>query len=179
MSRIEDALEQIVFFTPANLRWVVPDNRRSRVVKPWNQQSESPAATACQESSSQAMVLSPGFNEIDILRTKFVHAIESTNGTGFTLELGGRHLPQLPLRIGSSKVLDSAVACSLAAFMRLQCPHSVTQHHQHKLYIRALGDMRQAVKASRDVDFEAIFAAMTVLGDYEVSQTSETSTMIS
>ena len=101
------------------------------------------------------------------------YAIESSRGTAFTLELAGKHLPQLPIRIGSSKFLDSAVACSLAAFTRLQCPHRVTKQYQHKLYIQALSDMRQAVEESREIDFEAVFAAMTVLGDYEVRRASE------
>ncbi|KAJ9610207.1 hypothetical protein H2200_004984 [Cladophialophora chaetospira] len=119
------------------------------------------------------MCLSPGFNETELLCTRFAHAIESTKGTAFTLELGGNHLPQLPMRIGSSKVLDSAVACALAAFTGLQCPHRVTKQYQHKLYIQALSDMRQAVEESRDMDFEAVFAAMILLGDYEVCSRTE------
>lgn len=162
--------QQIVFFKPDNIRWTVPENRRSRAAKPWNQQVEPTVAVSCpsQESISPVMTVSPGFNETENLCTRLAYAIESTKGTAFTLELAGKHVPQLPIRIGSSKVLDSAVACSLAAFTRLQCPHRLTKQYQHKLYIQALSDMRHAVEESSDVDFEAVFAAMTVLGDYEV-----------
>ena len=159
-----------MFFEPDKIRWTVPENRRSRVATPWNQQFESTAATSSplQESISSVLAASPALNETETLCTRLAYAIESTKGTGLTLELAGKHLPQLPIRIGSSKVLDSAVACTLAAFTRVQCPQRVTKQYQHKLYIQALSDMRQAVEESRDVDFEAIFAAMTVLGDYEV-----------
>ncbi|EXJ71313.1 uncharacterized protein A1O5_05119 [Cladophialophora psammophila CBS 110553] len=165
-----DGDASLVSFTPAKIRWSVPSNRRSHVTKPWNQQRHSPILAArALESSPPALVASPRLSEDQSLSSRLVYAIENTKGTGFTLELVGKHLVQLPARIGENKALDSAIACFLSAHTKLLCPAGMTEQYQHQLYSQALRDMKEAVESPREVDFEAVVAAMMVLGDFEIA----------
>lgn len=114
----------------------------------------------------------PPLSEDQSLSIRLAYAIESTKDTGFTLDLAGKHLAQLPIRMGQSKALDSATACFLSAHDKLLCPTRVTEQHQHRLYSQALRDMKEVVEEeagpAETVDFESIVAAMMVLGDFEV-----------
>ncbi|KIW91115.1 uncharacterized protein Z519_08009 [Cladophialophora bantiana CBS 173.52] len=153
-----DGDASLVSFAPAKIRWSVPQNRRSHATKPWNQQRHSPTLAArALESSSPALVASPRLSEDQSLSGRLVYAIENTKGTGFTLELAGKHLVQLPARVGENQALDSAIACFLSAHTKLLCPARMTEQHQHQLCSKALRDMK-----------EAVVAAMMVLGDFEV-----------
>ncbi|OQV07198.1 Fungal specific transcription factor domain-containing protein [Cladophialophora immunda] len=167
------------------IRWELPRNRRARVRKPWIQQngstgaieegqqeetsgrsySEVPTTTGFHSSTLSIAPAAEGSQKISM---ELVHAIETTKGTGFTLQLCGKHLPQLPVRIGYHKSLDSSVSCFLAAHLGMRCPGLVSKDRQHVLYRRALHDLRDALNSTRNQDVEAIIAATIVLGDFEL-----------
>lgn len=159
-----------MYFAPITIQWDIPENRRSHAHVPWNQQQHLQRTNARSHTASQSPTLSksPCASESDRLSRRLVYTLESTKGTGFTLELAGKHWPQLPAHVGESRVLDSAIMCFLSAHTKMCCPAQISEQYQHDLYSQALREMKVAVESAREVDFEGIVAAMMVLGDFEV-----------
>ncbi|RFU23749.1 hypothetical protein B7463_g12589, partial [Scytalidium lignicola] len=129
---------------------------------------ESYGGEPAEWTSPPAFTASPPSSDSQKLCMELVHAIESTKNTGFTLELCGKHIPQLPLRIGHSKILDSSISCFLSAHRGLQRPALGPSESQHKQYSRALHHMKLALDAPGEPDLDATVAATIVLADFEL-----------